>query len=98
MNWQGKMRFAEKIAARTRSHKPFILTLAGTAGLLAILQVYFLQELLAEEILFVVVFAALLLIGGSFYLIVALSERGLELAEARAHIVAARHRHHTIRG
>jgi uncharacterized membrane protein YciS (DUF1049 family) len=97
MNWQGKMRFAETIAARTRSHKQIILTLAGAAGLLALLQVYFLQELLAEEILFVVGFAALLLIGGSFYLIVTLSERGLELAEARAHIVADRHRHNAIR-
>jgi len=85
------------MAAGARSHKPFILTLAVAAGLLAILQVYFLQELLAEEILFVVGFAALLLIGGSFYLIVALGERGIEFAEARAHIVADRHRHHTIR-
>jgi hypothetical protein len=97
MNWQGKMRFAETIAARTRSHKQIILTLAGAAGLSAILQVYFLQELLAEEILFVVGFAALLLICGSLYLIAALGERGLEFAEARAHIMVDRHRHNTIR-
>ncbi len=97
MNWQGKARFAETIAARTRSHKRIILTLAGAAGLAAILQFYFLQELLAAEILFALGFMALLLIGGSFYLIAALGERGLELAEARVHVVAHRRRQNTIR-
>ena len=66
--------------------------LTGAAGLLAILQVYFLQELLAAEILFALGFTVLLLIGGSLYLVAALGERGLELAEARAHVVAHRHR------
>jgi hypothetical protein len=48
----------------------------------AILQAYFVRELLAAELLFGLVFAVLLALGALAYFLGALGERGLDLAEA----------------
>jgi len=56
----------------------------GMLSLLAIffiLQVYFVRELLAAELLFGALFAVLLVLGGVFYLVGAIGERGIDLAE-----------------
>jgi hypothetical protein len=45
------------------------------------LQIYFLRELLAAELLFGLAFAVLLSLGGIFYIVGALGERGLDWAD-----------------
>jgi len=63
-------------------------------GLLSILaaflvfQLYFVRELFAAELLFGLGFAVVLLLVGIFYLVGTLGERGLELTEAGARVVA----------
>jgi len=61
-------------------------------GIVVVLQAYFVRELLAAELLFGIGFAVLLVLGGLAYLLGALGERGVELAEAgvRAASVSAR--------
>jgi hypothetical protein len=53
-----------------------------------LLQVYFVRELLAAELLFAVPFAVLLLLGGVVYLTGFVAERGLDVAEAGVRMIA----------
>lgn len=53
-----------------------------------VLQMYFVRELLAAELLFALVFAVLFAIGSLCYLIGAAGERGLYLTEAGVKAVA----------
>jgi hypothetical protein len=53
-----------------------------------ILQVYFVRELLAAELLFVFFFAVLLALGGIFYLVGAIGERGLDFVEPGVRVIA----------
>jgi hypothetical protein len=48
----------------------------------AILQTYFVRELIAAELLFGVGFTVLFVLGVIFYVVGAIGERGLDLAEA----------------
>ena len=57
-------------------------------GLFFFLQIYFVRELLAAELLFGVAFGALLVIGGTAYLLGAIGERGLDLTEAGIRVIA----------
>jgi len=57
-------------------------------GVFFFLQIYFVRELLAAELLFSVVFGALLIIGGTAYLLGAIGERGLDLTEAGIRVMA----------
>jgi hypothetical protein len=61
-------------------------------AILFVLQLYFVRELLAAEILFGLSFVSLLLVGGLFYVLGAIGERGFDLTEAgmRALAVSAR--------
>jgi uncharacterized membrane protein HdeD (DUF308 family) len=73
----------------------------GMVSLLAIffiLQVYFVRELLAAELLFVFFFAVLLAMGGIFYLVGAIGERGLDFIEPGVRVVvdSARRGYNTI--
>jgi hypothetical protein len=52
------------------------------------LQLYFVRELLAAELLFVAGFGALLTIGAIVYLVGALGERGLDYAEVGVRVIA----------
>jgi hypothetical protein len=52
------------------------------------LQMYFVRELLAAELLFGLGFAVLLSLGGIFYLVGAIGERGLDLTEAGVRVIA----------
>jgi uncharacterized membrane protein HdeD (DUF308 family) len=54
----------------------------STVAVIAVLQAYFVRELLAAELLFIFGFAVLFVLGGIAYLLGALGERGLDLAEA----------------
>lgn len=57
-------------------------------GIIFVLQLYFVRELLAAEMLFGLGFVALLLLGAVVYLLGTLGERGLAWSEARVRIVA----------
>lgn len=53
-----------------------------------VLQIYFVRELLAAELLFGMGFAALFILGLLFYGIGMIGERGLELGEAGVRVLA----------
>lgn len=57
-------------------------------GSFFILQLYFVRELLAAELLFVLGFAALLLLGAFVYFVGAIGVRGLDLAESGVRVIA----------
>ncbi len=57
-------------------------------AVLFILQLYFVQELLAAELLFGMAFAALFLLGALFYLLGAIGERGFDWTEAGVRVLA----------
>jgi hypothetical protein len=50
-------------------------------------QIYFVRELLAAELLFILGFLFLVVFGGLFYLAGAVGERGLDWAGAHAHFI-----------
>jgi hypothetical protein len=54
-----------------------------------VLQIYFVRELLAAELLFGMGFAVLFVMGLIFYFIGMIGERGLELGEAGVRMIAA---------
>jgi hypothetical protein len=57
-------------------------------GIILILQIYFVRELLAAELLFGIGFAVLFFIGAIVYAVVRAGERGLTWAESRARVLA----------
>jgi hypothetical protein len=57
------------------------------AGFL-ILQIYFVRELLAAELLFAIVFALFAMLALVFYFVGLIGERGVDLAEAGARFMA----------
>lgn len=59
----------------------------GVAGFF-VFQLRFVRELLAAELLFGLGFALLLLLGGIFYLVGAIGERGLDIGEAAVRVIA----------
>jgi len=56
-------------------------------AVLFILQLYFVRELLAAELLFGLGFVVLLVLGGIFYLVGAIGDRGLDWAEAGIRVI-----------
>jgi hypothetical protein len=60
--------------------------MAGIA-LFFVLQLYFVRELLAAELLFGAGFAILLVLGGLAYLVGTLGERGLDFAEVGVRVI-----------
>lgn len=54
----------------------------------ATIQFYSVRELLVAELLFVSVLLCLLLIGGTIYLLGAITQQGLHVIEAKAHRLA----------
>jgi hypothetical protein len=83
--------------------KPFVAGVAAKAkvrkgtlaafGIFFFLQIYFVRELLAAEVLFALAFGVVLVIGGTAYLLGALGERGLDLTEAGIRVLARSARH-----
>lgn len=62
--------------------------LFSSLAVLFILQLYFVREMLAAEVLFGMLFVVVLLLVGIFYAVGALGERGLDLAEAGIRVAA----------
>jgi hypothetical protein len=69
--------------AKVRKGLLFIL------GIFFLLQVYFVRELIAAELLFVLGFAVLMVLGGIVYLVGAIGERGLDWMAAGVTFSAA---------
>ena len=61
----------------------------ATIAVFFVLQIYFVRELLAAELLFGMGFAVLFVMGLIFYFIGMIGERGLELGEAGVRMIAA---------
>ncbi|MFZ3217431.1 MAG: hypothetical protein WA192_15335 [Candidatus Acidiferrales bacterium] len=57
-------------------------------AILFLFQLYFVRELLAAELLFGMGFALLMLLGGIFYLVGAIGERGLDWMEVGVRVTA----------
>ncbi len=57
-------------------------------AILFVLQLYFVREMLAAEVLFGMFFAVVLVLCGIFYVVGAVGERGLYLAEAGIRVAA----------
>ena len=70
------------VSAGVFQNKPVRKLLIPALVVLFILQLYFVREMLAAEVLFGMFFAVILLLCGIFYAVGALGERGLDLAEA----------------
>jgi len=68
--------------------KQFRKWLISLLVVLFVLQLYFVREMLAAEVLFGIGFVMLLALCGVFYVVGAVGERGLDLAEAGIRVVA----------
>ena len=65
------------VAEKAKPRRGFLSVLA----ILFVLQLYFIRELLAADLLFGLGFAVLLALGAIFYIVGAIGERGLDWAE-----------------
>lgn len=74
--------FVSSIHPKTRKR------IIWTASVLLILQLYFVRELIAAELLFGALFAALFLFAGICYLVGTIGERGLDWAEIGVRVIA----------
>ncbi|HXO05720.1 MAG TPA: hypothetical protein VN884_08825 [Candidatus Sulfotelmatobacter sp.] len=77
-------KFVAGVAAKAKVRKGTLTAL----GIFFVLQLYFVRELLAAELLFALAFGVLLIIGGTAYALGAIGERGLDLAEAGIRVLA----------
>lgn len=57
-------------------------------AVLVVLQIYFVRELIAAELLFGLLFAVLLVVGGICYVVGVIGERGLDWAEVGVRVLA----------
>ncbi len=64
-------------------------SMLSVVAMFLVLQMYFVRELLAAELLFGLGFAILLMLGGLFYLVGAVGERGLDWAEAGVRVISS---------
>jgi hypothetical protein len=72
--------FCGNIARQAKVRKRLLLVL----GIFLFLQLYFVRELIAAELLFGLGFLVLAVLGGIFYLVGSIGERGFNLAETGA--------------
>ena len=63
--------------------------LLSAVAVFLVLQMYFVRELLAAELLFGLGFAFLLMLGGLFYLVGSVGEKGLDWAEAGVRVISS---------
>jgi hypothetical protein len=77
-----------RVSTQLFHKKQFRKWLISSLAVLLVLQVYFVRELLAAEILFAMLFVVVLVLCGIFYALGAVGERGLDLAEVGIRVVA----------
>jgi hypothetical protein len=75
--------FASAAVEKAKLRKGMLLAVA----ILFVLQLYFVRELLAAELLFGLGFGVLLALGAIVYLVGAVGERGLEWAEVGVRVI-----------
>jgi hypothetical protein len=80
----GMRTFVFALAEKAKLRRGMLSALA----ILFIFQLYFVRELLVAELLFAIGFTILLVLGGIFYLVGAIGERGLDLTEAGVRVIA----------
>ena len=76
------------VSTKAFQKKQFRKWLISFVAVLIVLQLYFVREMLAAEVLFGMGFAVLLALCGIFYVVGAVGERGLDLAEAGIRVAA----------
>lgn len=76
------------VPSRLFQNKQFRKWFFSALAVLFVLQLYFVREMLAAEVLFGMAFAVVLLLCGVFYVVGAVGERGLDLAEAGIRVAA----------
>jgi hypothetical protein len=76
------------VSGQLYQKKQFRKWLIALLTVFFVLQLYFVREMLAAEVLFGMGFAVLLVLCGIFYLVGAVGERGLDLAEAGIRVAA----------
>lgn len=76
------------VSTRFIHNKQFRKWLILSLAVLFVLQLYFVREMLAAEVLFGVFFVVLMILAGIFYAVGAVGERGLDLAEAGIRVAA----------
>lgn len=87
----GRLRaLGERAAKEAKVRKGLVSLLA----VFLVLQIYFVRELLAAELLFGMLFALALVVTGIFYVLGTVGERALDIGEAGARVIA----HSTKRG
>lgn len=69
------------VSARVFEKSQFRKWVIALLAVLFVLQLYFVREMLAAEVLFGMGFTVLLVLCGIFYVVGAVGERGLDLAE-----------------
>ncbi|MGD0543316.1 MAG: hypothetical protein ABSB65_02800 [Candidatus Acidiferrales bacterium] len=72
------------IAAKAKVRKGLLSAVA----IFFIFQIYFVRELFAAELLFGVIFGVILILGGTAYMLGAIGERGLDVAELGIRVLA----------
>jgi hypothetical protein len=72
------------ITAKAKLRKGLVFGLA----IFFFFQIYFVRELFAAELLFGVIFGVLLILGSTAYMLGAIGERGLDVAEAGIRLFA----------
>ena len=77
--------FGEAAAKQAKVRKGLLAIVAA----FVVLQVYFVRELLAAELLFGLLFAVAVVIGGIVYALGTLSERAIDVGEAGARVIAS---------
>ncbi len=80
--WENVKGFVASIEPKTRKR------IIWAVSILVILQLYFVRELIAAELIFVALFAALFVFVGLCYLVGTVGVHGLDWAEAGARVVA----------
>ena len=82
----GQLRiFGEAAAKQAKLRKGLVAIVAAVL----VLQLYFVRELLAAELLFGLLFAVALAIGAIVYALGTLSERAIDVGEAGARVIAS---------
>ncbi|MDE3109899.1 MAG: hypothetical protein KGL02_08155 [Acidobacteriota bacterium] len=76
------------ISAQLLRNKLFRKWFISSLVVLFVLQLYFVREMLAAEVLFGMLFLVVMLLFGIFYAVGAVGERGLDLAEAGIRVAA----------
>jgi hypothetical protein len=72
------------IAAKAKVRKGLLSAVA----IFLFFQIYFVRELFAAELLFGVIFGVILILGGTAYMLGAVGERGLDVAEIGIRVLA----------